>query len=114
VESGTLAEMRHLTRTSIAADLARPPVGLAQLAGVHDLDVQDFTGSSAAGQSGGGPGVRVRCQVESGKLDEVLRELAAAGVLSLVSQPPTLEELFLRHYAAPGAGTGTGQPRVPA
>jgi ABC-2 type transport system ATP-binding protein len=115
VESGTLAEMRHLTRTSIAADLARVPAGLAELPGVHDLDVQDFTGNGAGGASPGGvsgaspggvngapgPGVRVRCQVESDKLDEVLRVLAAAGVLSLVSQPPTLEELFLRHYAAP-------------
>src|ERR1700691_2368667 len=40
VETGTLAELRHLTRTSIAADLARRPEGLSQLAGVHDLDVQ--------------------------------------------------------------------------
>jgi ABC-2 type transport system ATP-binding protein len=44
----------------------------------------------------------VRCEVDSDKLDEVLRRLADAGVLSLVSQPPTLEELFLRHYAAGG------------
>ena len=41
----------------------------------------------------------MRCEVDSDKLDEVLRHLADAGVLSLVSQPPTLEELFLRHYA---------------
>jgi ABC-2 type transport system ATP-binding protein len=107
VETGTLAEMRHLTRTSIAADLARVPAGLAELPGVHDLDVQDFTSNGAGGAGTGGvngasgPGARVRCQVESDKLDEVLRLLAAAGVLSLVSQPPTLEELFLRHYAAP-------------
>jgi ABC-2 type transport system ATP-binding protein len=97
VESGTLAEMRHLTRTSISADLARKPADLGALPGVHDLDVQDFTRSGA-----GGLGARVRCEVDSGKLDEVLRRLADAGVLSLVSQPPTLEELFLRHYAADG------------
>jgi ABC-2 type transport system ATP-binding protein len=105
VESGTLAEMRHLTRTSIAADLARRPAGLDQLPGVHDLDVQDFARSG-----GGGPGARVRCEVDTGKLGEVLRELAAAGVLSLVSQPPTLEELFLRHYA--GAGVRAAGPAV--
>jgi ABC-2 type transport system ATP-binding protein len=98
VETGTLAEMRHLTRTSISADLARRPAGLAALPGVHDLDVQDFTRSGT-----GGLGARVRCEVDSDKLDEVLRRLADAGVLSLVSQPPTLEELFLRHYAADGA-----------
>jgi ABC-2 type transport system ATP-binding protein len=95
VESGTLAELRHLTRTSIAADLARTPAGLDQLPGVHDLDVQDFSGPAA-----GRLAARVRCEVDTDKLDEVLRHLADAGVLSLVSQPPTLEELFLRHYAA--------------
>jgi ABC-2 type transport system ATP-binding protein len=121
VESGTLAELRHLTRTSIAADLARHPAGLDWLPGVHDLDVQDVSGHEA-----GRLGARVRCEVDTDKLDEVLRHLTAAGVLSLVSQPPTLEELFLRHYArdAPGAAGGprnTGQsgaagdqPEVPA
>lgn len=83
VETGTLAELRHLTRTSISAELDRPPTGLAGLPGVHDLDVQRS---------------RVRCQVDSDKLDDVLRNLVAAGVRTLVSQPPTLEELFLRHY----------------
>jgi ABC-2 type transport system ATP-binding protein len=83
VETGTLAELRHLTRTSISAELTRPPSGLADLPGVHDLDVQ---------------GTRVHCQVDSDKLDEMLRHLVAAGVRTLVSQPPTLEELFLRHY----------------
>jgi len=121
VESGTLAGLRHLTRTSIAADLAALPAGLAQLPGVHDLDVQDFTGNGAAAatagapgtaRDGAGPGVRVRCQVDSDKLDEVLRQLAAARVLSLVCQPPTLEELFLRHYS--GQVPAVGQPRVPA
>jgi len=94
VESGTLAELRHLTRTSIAADLARHPAGLDHLPGVHDLDVQDFSGQAA-----GRLAARVRCEVDTDKLDGLLQHLAAAGVLSLVSQPPTLEELFLRHYA---------------
>ena len=87
VESGTLAELRHLTRTSIQAELASPPVGLEGLAGVHDLRVE---------------GTRVGLQVETVRLDLVLRQLVAAGVVSLVSQPPTLEELFLRHYQAQG------------
>jgi ABC-2 type transport system ATP-binding protein len=95
VESGTLAELRHLTRTSIQAELAGPPDGLAGLAGVHELQVE---------------GTRVRCQVDAERLDEVLRHLSAAGVRSLVSQPPTLEELFLRHYQTDVDATTDGQP----
>jgi ABC-2 type transport system ATP-binding protein len=83
VETGTLADLRHLTRTSIAAELASAPNGLADLPGVHDLDVE---------------GTRVRCEVETDKLDELLKRLTQAGVRTLTSQPPTLEELFLRHY----------------
>jgi ABC-2 type transport system ATP-binding protein len=112
VESGTLAELRHLTRTSIAADLARHPAGLDQLPGVHDLDVQDFSGQGA-----GRLAARVRCEVDTDKLDGLLQHLAAAGVLSLISQPPTLEELFLRHYAADlpdGAGQASGAVGPPS
>jgi len=83
VESGTLSELRHLTRTSIEAELAAPAPRLAQMAGVHDLD--------AAGN-------RIRLQVDSDQLGAVLAELTAVGVRTLTSQPPTLEELFLRHY----------------
>ena len=83
VESGTLDELRHLTRTSIDAELAAPPNGLSSLPGVHDLVVD---------------GNRVRCEVDTSKLDAVLRRLSETGVRSLTSRPPTLEELFLRHY----------------
>jgi ABC-2 type transport system ATP-binding protein len=85
VETGTLDELRHLTRTSISAELASPPDGLAALPGVHDLNVD---------------GPRVRFQVDHAELDAVLRRLTALGVRSLESRPPTLEELFLRHYEA--------------
>jgi ABC-2 type transport system ATP-binding protein len=83
VESGSLAELRHLTRTSVTAELAGPPNGLAHLPGVHDVDVQ---------------GTRVRLQVDTDRLDGLLRALGETGVRSLTSTPPTLEELFLRHY----------------
>ena len=83
VETGTLSDMRHLTRTSIMAELAGPPNGLSTMAGVHDLLVD---------------GNKVRFEVDTGQLDAVLRQLTSVGVRSLVSQPPTLEELFLRHY----------------
>jgi len=86
VDSGALADLRHLARTSVRAELARPPDGLAGLPGVHDLEIT---------------GTRASCQVDNSALDEVLRRLTEAGVRSLVSQPPTLEELFLRHYTDP-------------
>lgn len=83
VESGTLGDLRQLTRTSVEAELANVPAGLAGLQGIHDLRVE---------------GTRLRCQVDSAALDDLLRVLVDAGVHSLLSQPPTLEELFLRHY----------------
>jgi ABC-2 type transport system ATP-binding protein len=83
VESGTLAQLRHLTRISLDAELVNPPNGLADLAGVHDLSVD---------------GHRVRMHVDSTQLGAVLKHLTDIGVHNLVSQPPTLEELFLRHY----------------
>jgi ABC-2 type transport system ATP-binding protein len=85
VETGTLDELRHLTRTSITAELVREPHGLADLPGVHDLRVD---------------GTRVRFQVGHAELDGVLRVLTTFGVRGLESRPPTLEELFLRHYEA--------------
>jgi ABC-2 type transport system ATP-binding protein len=84
VDTGTLAGMRHLTRTSIIAELAEPPSGLTELAGIHDLVVQ---------------GTRARFDVDNDELGTVLRHLTTLEVRSLTSQPPTLEELFLRHYA---------------
>jgi ABC-2 type transport system ATP-binding protein len=89
VETGTLAQLRHLTRTSITAELAGRP-DLDQLTGLHGVAIEP------------GPEqvTRLHCEVDAGHLDELLRQLVAAGVRNLVSRPPTLEELFLRHYAA--------------
>jgi ABC-2 type transport system ATP-binding protein len=83
VETGSLAELRHLTRTSIAVETARPPAGLGELPGVHDLDVEDH---------------RARFDVDTAHLDATVQRLAGLGVRSLTSTPPTLEEMFLRHY----------------
>jgi ABC-2 type transport system ATP-binding protein len=84
VETGTLAEMRHLTRNFVDAELVAP-VSLEGVSGVHDLDAQ---------------GTRVRCQVDHAALTDVLSRLTAVGVRSLTCRPPTLEELFLRHYSS--------------
>jgi ABC-2 type transport system ATP-binding protein len=84
VETGALADLRHLTRTSIEAELAGPPTGIEALPGVHDVLVR---------------GDRVTFDVDTVHLDDALRALTRLGVRTLTSQPPTLEELFLRHYA---------------
>jgi ABC-2 type transport system ATP-binding protein len=83
VETGTLAELRHLTRISVVAELSRPVAGLAELAGVHAVDVV---------------GTRVSFEVDTPRLDAALGLLHDVGIRSLTATPPTLEELFLRHY----------------
>ena len=83
VESGTLSELRHLTRTSIAVETVQPLTGLDTLPGVHDVVVE---------------GRHARFDVDTAELDAVIRRLAPLGVRGLTSTPPTLEELFLRHY----------------
>jgi ABC-2 type transport system ATP-binding protein len=83
VESGTLDELRHLTRTSLDVETDQPPTGLDALAGVHDVRVD---------------GHRVRFDVDTPQLGAAVAHLSALGVRSLTSHPPTLEELFLRHY----------------
>jgi ABC-2 type transport system ATP-binding protein len=84
VETGTLTELRHLTRTSVHADLAAAvPAELASMPGVHDAVVE---------------GTEITCEVDTERLDAVLRLVTTIGVRSLTCQPPTLEQLFLRHY----------------
>lgn len=83
VESGTLADLRHLTRTSVSAELVESPSGLDRLTGVHDLVVE---------------GTRATFEVDTDHLGAALEALGRFGVRTLTSQPPTLEELFLRHY----------------
>jgi len=83
VETGTLGELRHLTRTSVMAELAGPPTGLDGVPGVHGLQVD---------------GNRAMFEVDTVELDRAIGVLHEAGIVSLTSQPPTLEELFLRHY----------------
>ena len=83
VETGSLADLRHLTRTLVTAELSAPPVGFEALPGVYNLNIQ---------------GTRLRCEVDTGCLDDLMRSLASAGIHSLICQPPTLEDLFMRHY----------------
>jgi len=83
VESGTMAQLRHLALTAVSADLTNVPDGLADLPGVHDVVVQ---------------GHRISASVEANGMPALMAALSAGGVTALTSAPPTLEELFLRHY----------------
>ncbi len=98
VQTGTLAELRRLRRTTIVADTHRPVDGLDALRGVSVVDRSEE---------------RIHLETEADQLDAVVERLSAAGLISLVSTPPTLEELFLRHYddelAADLAHDGTGE-----
>ena len=84
VESGTLAELRHLTRTEIAFvhDPAKE-AAVAALPDIHDLVIDEG---------------RVRFTVDSDRVSEFLPDLGRLGVQGLTVAPPSLEDLFLRHY----------------
>lgn len=83
VESGTLAELRHLTRTTVTVETAKSVLDLNKLPGVHDISRQ---------------GAKWRFSVDANTMEEVMRRLAPLGLKSLTAEPTTLEELFMRHY----------------
>ena len=86
VLSGAIADLRELTRTTISAELAGPPPDeLSKLPGVKDLQVD---------------GTRVHCQVATANINDLLACLTRVGIRTLTSQPPTLEDLFLREYGS--------------
>ncbi|HEX6234664.1 MAG TPA: ABC transporter ATP-binding protein [Jiangellaceae bacterium] len=96
VQSGTLTEMRHLTRTTIEAHTATPVTGLQNLAGIHNAEASDG---------------RIRFAVDGEHLDAAVRHLTGFGIRALTSHPPTLEELMLRHYGDELAANGNGAER---
>ena len=81
--SGTLGELRQLTRTLITAETMRPAGALVDLPGVHSLHID---------------GAHARFSVDNNHLDGAMRHLSELGLRSLISHPPSLEELFLRQY----------------
>ncbi len=83
VQSGTLADLRHLTRTTITVSLDDDTDGLAAVPGVHNLQAEDGM---------------VTFDVDHDELASVVRVLGGLGVRSLTSAPPSLEQLFLRQY----------------
>ena len=95
VQHGTLDELRSLPRTSIDVRTRVPLTDFDTRAGVHRVRVDDD---------------RLRFDVDGSAIDEVMRQLGEAGVVSLVSQPPTLEELFLMHYSDSNGQDTTATP----
>jgi len=83
VESGTLKELRHLTRTTVTVELGSSALALEQMKGVHDLSHE---------------GAKYRFTVDADGMEAVIQTLAPLGVKSLIAEPPTLEELFISHY----------------
>jgi ABC-2 type transport system ATP-binding protein len=83
VESGSLTELRHLSRTSVTAVVTGDVRRLAHLDGVHDLKIEQD---------------RVTCELDADALDAALQTLTNAGLRSITCQPPSLESLFLRVY----------------
>jgi ABC-2 type transport system ATP-binding protein len=83
-DTGPFDELRHLTRTTVVVETAEPLDGLAELPGVYDARLD---------------GCRAEFSVDHDDLNRVLEHLVALEVRSLTTSPPTLEELFLRHYA---------------
>jgi len=94
VESGTLAQLRHLTRSTVTATTRADPARIAGLPGVHDLVVDDG---------------RLRFDVDDTAVQRLLPLLAELDVQNLTITPPSLEELFLRHYGDDLAAA-TAQP----
>ena len=83
VESGSLSDLRHLQRMSVIAVTAHELHGLEDVIGLHDVTYDDRT---------------LRCTVAPRGLADLLTHRTAAGIVSLESRPPTLEEMFLRYY----------------
>ena len=83
VETGTLNDLRHLTRYQYKVETEQEAVGLKELSSVHDLQIKENEATF---------------QADSDAIDEILKTLLLYGVKKLEATPPTLEDLFMRHY----------------
>lgn len=89
IETGTLKELRHLTGTMLLVETKQPMPQLQDVKGVRGIEQKDGA---------------LSFQVDQEELDNVIRYVSGFGIIRMESAPPTLEELFMRHYE--GAGTG--------
>ncbi len=85
VETGALADMRHLSRTTVDVTLATAPdpALLQGIEGVVDLVAL---------------GSRLTFAVDTARVGDVLSRLQGLGIQSLTCQPPTLEQVFMKEY----------------
>lgn len=83
VQSGSLDELRHLTRMSIKVETRKPITGLSKLKGVYGVTAK---------------GHNAKFEVDNQAMEAVLKYLTTLNVIHLTSTPPSLEKLFLRHY----------------
>ncbi|SER04238.1 ABC transporter ATP-binding protein [Piscibacillus halophilus] len=88
IESGSLNDLRHLTRTTIVLE-TKNELSFDHLSGIHDVHKEGST---------------YQFQVDTEKLDEVMQYVSQAGVTKIESAPPTLEDLFMRHYEGEAGG----------
>lgn len=91
IETGTLSALRHLTRTNLLVETKQPVTGLDELNGIDGIEEKDQA---------------LSFQVDSEELDNVIRHVSQFGVVKLESAPPTLEDLFMRHYENKETETG--------
>jgi ABC-2 type transport system ATP-binding protein len=83
IETGSLNELRHLTRTNLQVETKFPMIALHEVKGVHDVEVE---------------GQLYSFHVDGEALDEVMKYVSRYGIMRLESAPPTLEDLFMSHY----------------
>lgn len=87
IETGALDELRHLTRVKILAETVQEINTFEHIEGVHDLELH---GSS------------LLMHIDSEALDDVIKYISSFGIVKLECTPPTLEDLFMRHYEGVG------------
>lgn len=83
IETGSLEELRHLTRLHMTVKTKKPLQHIEKISGIHDLVLDGHKGEF---------------QVDTDALDQVMTSISEAGIVHLESSPPTLEDLFMRHY----------------
>jgi ABC-2 type transport system ATP-binding protein len=98
VESGTLRDLRHMTRTTVVVDLSGPVEPLTSLPGVHGVRREDGL---------------VTFELDGDRVDPTMRAVAELGVRSIQAHPPTLEQLLMRHYGDDLAARGASEETRP-